>query len=66
MAQILERFEELIEPHLSDADNNDAQTFKAFVRTKLGEFSRDVTDVTEPGDINGVARDIRDRLSLDR
>jgi hypothetical protein len=66
MAQILERFEELIEPHLPDTSASDTQAFKAFLRTKLSAFAHDVTDVIEPGEINGVAQDIRDRLSLDR
>lgn len=65
MAQILEMFEELCEPHLP---RDAAQDFKGTVRRKLHAFAIDVNQVTslQPGEeMNGVAVDLRDRVWAD-
>lgn len=64
MAQILEGFEELIEPHLSEQAAGDVQAFKGLVRMRLDALAHDAADVlTLDGHINGAAQEIRDRLS---
>lgn len=65
MAQILEAFEETIEPRLPDSANGDVQDFKALVRMRLSSLADDAADVVALGNgaINGAAQEIRDRLS---
>lgn len=66
MAQILEAFEDKIEPHLSPQADGDAKSFKALVRARLVTLADDASDVATLGDegaINGAAQEIRDRLS---
>ena len=66
MAQILEVFEEKLEPLLP---GEEAESFKALVRKKLNGLATDVTDVLKQADgtvkNNGVAEDIHNRLSAD-
>lgn len=62
MAQILEAFEEIVEPHIPRGASQD---FKGTVRRKLHAFAIDVNQVIslEPGEeLNGVAVDLRDRV----
>lgn len=64
MAQILEVFEEDVQPHL---DQDVADGFKAQVRRKLNELASDfelVLDLDESGEaLNGLAVHQRDRLT---
>lgn len=62
MAQVLCEFEERIEPHLPAGAKSDARDFKAFVRTRITSLADDACDVIG-GEVNGVAQEIRDRLS---
>lgn len=65
MAQVLECFEEIIEPHLEKEAAGDIQSFKGTVRQRLDALTNDATDLYQLGDgsINGVAQEVRDRLS---
>lgn len=65
MAQILSEYEEKVVPHLPDSAHGDSQEFKAFVRSRLKSLADDAADLVELGDgvVNGVAQEIRDRLS---
>lgn len=65
MAQILERFEETIEPHLPPEAAGDVQDFKGVVRVRLNALAHDASDLLEGAHVavNGVAQEIRDRLS---
>lgn len=64
MAQILEGFEEDIEPHLPSEAAGVTQAFKGLVRHRLDALANDATDVFSLGDgeVNGVAQEVRDRL----
>jgi hypothetical protein len=61
LAQLLERYEELIEPQVSDRESND--TFKGLVRAKMNALAVDATDLMNLPDgeeINGLRhRDTR-------
>lgn len=66
MAQVLERFEEVLEPALKGAGlNGEIQDFKGLVRARMNALATDAVDVMEPGEQvqNGVALELRDRLS---
>jgi hypothetical protein len=65
MAQILEGFEDMIEPHLTSAAAGDIQAFKGLVRMRMDALAHDAADLLslEGGAINGVAQEMRDRLS---
>jgi hypothetical protein len=66
MAQILEGFEEMIEPHLPAAAAGDIQAFKGLVRMRMDALAHDAADLFalgENGAVNGVAQEMRDRLS---
>jgi hypothetical protein len=65
MAQILEGFEEMIEPHLTPDAAGDVQAFKGLVRLRLDALAHDAADLLslEGGVINGVAQEMRDGLS---
>jgi hypothetical protein len=63
LAQLLERYEELIEPQVSDRESND--TFKGLVRAKMNALAVDAIDVMNLSpneEINGLAIETRDRL----
>lgn len=64
MAQLLEDFEEKLEPRLP-ADV--AKTFKGTVRRKMNALATDVCELLELGDdaMNGYARDMKDRVHAD-
>jgi len=64
MAQLLEDFEERLEPRLP-ADV--AQEFKVMVRRKMNALATDVCELIELGDdaMNGYARDMKDRIHAD-
>lgn len=64
LAQILEGFEQTIEPHLPAEAAPAVTSFKAMVRVRLGALSRDAADLMdlEGVEVNGVAQEIRDRL----
>lgn len=65
MAQILTGFEEMIEPHLARDAAGDIQAFKGLVRMRLDALAQDAADLLslDGGAINGVAQEMRDRLS---
>jgi hypothetical protein len=65
MAQILESFEELIEPHLPVSAAGDIQAHKGLVRMRMDALAHDAADLLslDGGAINGVAQEMRDRLS---
>lgn len=63
LAQTMEEFERTIEPLIA-AEVSTA--FKALVRRKFGALTKDATDLLElDGEMNGIALDMRDRLSPD-
>lgn len=64
LAQVLESFEETIEPYLPVDAAGDIQSFKGLVRMRMKALSHDATDLLELGSgaVNGVAQEIRDRL----
>ena len=64
MAQMLEEFEREIEPRLPVEA---AQNFKALVRRKITALAVDCLEVMDLEDtaMNGVARDIKDRIHPD-
>lgn len=64
MAQILESFEETVQPHLSSDAAGVIQDFKGLVRHRLDALANDATDVFElgNGEVNGAAQEVRDRL----
>lgn len=65
MAQVMCEFEEKIEPHLPPAAKGDARDFKAFFRARITSLADDACDIVTLGDgaVNGVAQEMRDRLS---
>lgn len=65
MAQTMEAFEELIEPHLGPDAAGDVQAFKGLARERFKDLATDAGEIASlaPGAaINGVAQNIRDRL----
>lgn len=64
LAQVLEEFENKIEPKVSQ---DDAEAFKRFVRKKLAGLTTDSIEIMELNDteINGHAVAMRDSLSPD-
>lgn len=64
MAQVLEAFEERIEPHLPAEAAGDVQDFKGMVRRRMNALAVDAADVMalDNGQINQAGQDIRDRL----
>lgn len=63
MAQVLEAFEERIEPHLNAEAAGDVQDFKGLVRRRMNALAVDAADVMElTGQINQAGQDLRDRL----
>ena len=63
LAQLLEAFEELIEPQVDDQES--VATFKGLVRAKMNALSVDAIDVMNLRDdeaINGYAIETTDRL----
>ena len=66
MAQTLEAFEEMIEPHLPKEAASAIQDFKGLARARFNALARDATEImslSDTGGINGVALDMRDSLS---
>ncbi len=61
LAQILEAFEQQIEPHLPPEAAGDIQSYKGLVRMRLDALARDAADVVGV-EVNGAAQEIRDRL----
>lgn len=62
MAQVLERFEETIEPHVPEGV---AQDFKGLVRARINALAVDSVDILtlgEAGHQNGIAQDFKDTL----
>lgn len=65
LAQAMEAFEELIEPHLPPGTEEQARNFKGLVRAKFNALAVDATDVmnlTDNAEINGFAIEMTDRL----
>lgn len=64
LAQTLEAFEELIEPHLPPSTEGAVREFKGLVRGKLNALMLDAHDLMKNNDvaINGFAVEVRDRL----
>jgi hypothetical protein len=63
LAQLLEAFEALVEPHVSDRESID--TFKGLTRAKMNALAVDATDIMNLSDgeaINGYALETTDRL----
>lgn len=64
MAQVLEAFEQNIEPHLPATAAGAAQDFKGLVRARMNALHVDAVDIfTLDGARNGVAQELRDALS---
>jgi hypothetical protein len=67
LAQILEAFEQNIEPHLSPEANGDVQDFKGLVRARVNALAVDAAEIMDLEDRaivqNGAADDLRHRLS---
>lgn len=65
MAQVLECFEEQIEPFLTENANAARQDFKGLVRARINALATDAVDLMSlDGQLqNGVALDLRDQLS---
>ena len=64
MAQVLEAFENRIQPHMPNAAAGDIQDFKGMVRDRFNALADDAVDILG-GDMaqNGVAQELRDQLS---
>lgn len=65
LAQAMEAFEEMIEPHLPPGTEEQASTFKGLIRAKFNALAVDATDVmnlTDNAEINGFAIEMKDRL----
>ncbi len=62
MAQTLEAFEQVIEPHLSTDAAGVIDDFKALVRARFNALANDATEARGLA-VNGAALDVRDRLS---
>lgn len=64
MAQILEAFEETIQPHLDGDAAGAVQDFKGLVRARVTALANDANEIyTMGGELNGAAQDLRDQLS---
>lgn len=66
MAQVLEAFEEQIEPHLPKEAAGDIQSFKGLVRQRINALASDAVEIftMPPGErLNGFGVDMRDQLS---
>lgn len=65
MAQILSGFEEKIEPHLGPDAAGAIQDYKGLVRMRMDALAQDAADLLslDGGAINGVAQEMKDRLS---
>lgn len=66
MAQVLEAFEEQIEPHIPDFANGARAQFKGIVRARFGALATDAIDVMSLGRDeaqNGIGLELRDKLS---
>lgn len=64
MAQVLEAFENDIEPFLTDEANTARQNFKGLVRARINALATDAADLMSlDGQVqNEVALDLRDQL----
>lgn len=62
LAQVMEAFEELVEPQTTDAES--VATFKGLLRAKMNAIAVDAIDVFNLGEveINGFAVEATDRL----
>lgn len=66
MAQTLEDFERLVEPLIPEEVANE---FKGTVRRKMNALAVDVLEVMPPNtpiEVNGYAREMRDKISTAR
>lgn len=64
MAQILERFEETIEPHLPPEAAGDCQDFKGLVRARLTALATDAAGIIGlEVQINPLSQEMKDSLS---
>lgn len=66
MAQVLESFEEQIEPYMPVGSEQDVQDFKGLVRARMNALAVDAIDILTPDDgmvRNGVAMDLLDQAS---
>lgn len=63
MAQTLEAFEQQIEPHLPPEAAGDVQAFKGLARARFNALATDAVEIASVESVNGVAQEIRDRLS---
>lgn len=62
MAQVLEAFEEAVEPYLASDSAGAVQDFKGLVRARMNAFARDSIEIMSlrPGDAqNGFGLDLR-------
>jgi hypothetical protein len=64
LAQTMEAFEQLIEPHVAQAAPSDVDDFKGLLRAKFNALATDAADVMNLTDtaLNGYAIDLTDRL----
>lgn len=62
MAQTLDAFEQMIEPHLPADAAGDVQAFKGLCRARFNSLANDAVEASEL-EQNGVAQELRDRLS---
>lgn len=65
MAQVLENFEQVIEPHLSSEAAGAIQDHKGLVRARMNALATDASEIMALGEDtaqNGLAIEIRDRL----
>lgn len=65
LAQLLEGFEEMIEPHLSPQAAGDVASFKGLARERMKNLERDAVEIFSLTgvEVNGVAQTIRHELS---
>lgn len=65
MAEVLEVFEEAIEPHLPPEAAGEVQNFKAVVRRRLGALAADAVSVMSLDDeaMNRLAQEMKDQIS---
>lgn len=64
MAQVLEAFEQQIEPHLPPEAHAARQDFKGLVRARINALATDAADLMslDGQQQNGVALELRDQL----
>ncbi len=65
MAQVLEDFEQRIEPHLPESAAKEVDGFKGLVRMRMNALATDAVDISslgENGAQNEMGQEIRDRL----